>query len=119
MKPGAMITVAVPDLVQIYHMMKHGQRWGEYRMPMDQEYVQACAFGAHLLADKIPEMRDQYGNQGHEHKSIYLYDMLLNRVIEAGFVLCHEVAHCFLRPSNIGEVMVQARKEFMPQPTGE
>jgi hypothetical protein len=114
LKPAGMLTVVVPDIVQIYHMMKHGQRWGEYRMPMDQQYVQACAFGAHLLSDVIPEMRDQYGNQGHEHKSIYLYDMLLNRVIEAGYVLCHEVAMCFLRPSNIGEVMVQARKPFIP-----
>lgn len=115
MKPGAMLTVAVPDIVQIYHMMKHGQRWGEYRQPMDQVYVQATAFGAHLLADAIPEMRDQYGNVGHQHKSIYLYDMLVNRVIEAGYVLCHEVAQCFLRPSALGETMVQGRKPFTPQ----
>lgn len=110
LKPGGMLTIAVPDLVQIYFLAKHGATWGEYQMAMDPMYVQATAFGAHLLAGKIPEMRDQYANSGHEHRSIYIFDMLLNRVIEAGYVFCHEVQGCFLRRAALGETMVQARK---------
>ena len=55
-------------------------------------------------------MRDLYGGPGHKHQSFYMADMLLNRVLEAGFVLGHEVGGCFLRPSSIGETMVQAFK---------
>ena len=66
-------------------------------MPIDEIYVQAVAFGANLLADVLPEMKDLYGGPGHEHQSIYIEDMLLNRVIEAGFVYAHEVQRCFLR----------------------
>lgn len=110
LKPGGMLTVACPDIDQIYYMYKHGQVWGEYRLPMNANYVQAVAFGANLLAKEIPEMTDMYGGPGHQHQSIYIHDMLLNRVIEAGYVYAHEVTKCFLRGSAIGETMVQARK---------
>lgn len=110
LKPGGMLTVATPDITGIYQLYKHGHAWGEYKQPMDATYVQAVAFGANLLADKIPEMKKLYGGPGHQHKSIYIHDMLLNRVIEAGFVHAHETTGCFLRGSAVGEVMVQARK---------
>lgn len=110
LKPGGMLTVAVPDIVEIYHLHKHGATWGEYHMAMDANYVQAVAFGANLLAEVIPEMKDLYGGPGHKHNSIYLYDMLLERVMEAGFVFAHEVRNCFLRNSALGERMVEARK---------
>ena len=113
LKPGGVLTIAVPDLVQTYYLMKHGAAWGEYHMPIDETYVQACVFGANLLAEKLPEMRDLYGGPGHKHQSVYIHDMLLNRVIEAGFVMAHEVGRCFLRASAIGETMVQAQKPIL------
>jgi hypothetical protein len=110
LKPMGMLTVATPDVTQVYAMMKHGARWGEYNLPIDETYVQASVFGANLLAEKLPEMRDLYGGPGHKHQSFYIYDMLLNRVLQAGYVMGHEVAACFLRPSSLGETMVQAFK---------
>ena len=110
LKPGGMLTVAVPDIDQIYYLYKHGAKWGEYQMPMTEVYVNAVAFGANLLAEEIPEMKDMYGGPGHQHKQIFIHDMLLNRVITAGFVHAHEVRGCFLRQSAMGETMVQARK---------
>ena len=110
LKPGAVLTVAAPDVIQVYLMYKHGATWGDYNQQVNAIYVQATAFGANLLADEIPEMKDQYGGPGHRHNSIYILDMLLNRVIEAGFVYCHEVTECFLRKVGMGETMVQARK---------
>jgi predicted SAM-dependent methyltransferase len=110
LKPGGMLTVATPDIEGIYHCYKHGQTWGEYNLPMNDVYIQAVAFGANLLADEIPEMQKLYGGPGHKHQSIYLRDMLLNRVLEAGFVWASEVTRCFLRGSAVGETMVQARK---------
>jgi SAM-dependent methyltransferase len=110
LKPGGMLTVAVPDVDQIYYLYKHGAKWGEYQMPMDEVYVNAVAFGANLLAEVIPEMKDMYGGPGHQHKQIFIHDMLLNRVLCAGFEYAHEVRGCFLRPSAMGETMVQARK---------
>jgi SAM-dependent methyltransferase len=110
LKPGGMLTVVCPDIVQTQILAKHGGTWGEYRMPIDWDYIQACAFGANLLADKIPEMHDLYGGPGHKHQSIFFGDMLQSRVVEAGFAYVHEVPSCFLRVSGIGEVMVQGRK---------
>jgi SAM-dependent methyltransferase len=110
LKPGGQLTVAVPDITQIYMLYKHGTTWGDYNQRVSEIYVQAVAFGANLLADEIPEMQDQYGGPGHKHQSIYIHDMLLNRVIEAGYVRCHEVTECFLRASALGEVMVQSIK---------
>jgi SAM-dependent methyltransferase len=110
LKPGAVLTVACPDVMQVYLMYKHGATWGDYGQQVNDTYVQASAFGANLLVEEIPEMKDQYGGPGHAHHSIYILDMLLNRVIEAGFVYCHEVTACFLRKAGMGETMVQARK---------
>ena len=110
LKPGGMLTVATPEVTQVYTLMKHGGRWGEYNLTIDETYVQATVFGANLLADKLPEMRDLYGGPGHRHQSFYMADMLLNRVLQAGYVLGHEVGGCFLRPSSVGETMVQAFK---------
>ena len=110
LKPGGMLTVAVPDIVQTYYLYKHGGTWGEYNQPINENYINAVAFGANLLADDIPEMKEQYGGPGHRHQQIFIHDMLLNRVIAAGFVHAHEVSVCFLRKSALGETMVQAQK---------
>jgi len=110
LKPMGMLTVACPDVVEVYTMMRHGATWGEYNLPIDETYVQATVFGANLLAEKLPEMRDLYGGPGHKHQSLFFQDMLLNRVLQAGFVMGHEVTGCFLRPCSIGEKMVQAFK---------
>jgi predicted SAM-dependent methyltransferase len=110
LKPGGLLTVAVPDIYQTYVLWKHGGTWGEYHMPITEVYMNAVAFGANLLADAIPEMKDMYGGPGHAHKQIFINDMLLNRVISAGFVHAHETQQCFLRHAAIGEVMVEAQK---------
>jgi hypothetical protein len=110
LKPMGMLTVAVPEVAEVYAAMRHGARWGEYNMQMDDTYLQATIFGANLLADKIPEMKEMYGGPGHKHQSFYMDGMLLNRVLDAGFVMGHEVAGFFLRSSAMGERMVQAFK---------
>ena len=110
LKPMGMLTVAVPEVAEVYAAMRHGSRWGDYNMLMDDDYVQATIFGANLLADKIPEMKEMYGGPGHKHQSFFMEGMLLNRVLQAGFVMGHEVAGFFLRPCAMGERMVQAFK---------
>lgn len=110
LKPGGMLTVATPDVEGVYLGYKRGVTWGDHNLPMNETYVQATIFGANLLADDIPEMVKLYGGPGHEHKSFYMRDMLLNRVIAAGYVFAHEVNRCFLRGAVQGETMVQARK---------
>ena len=110
LKPGGMLTVAVPDIVQVYYLWKHGGRWGEYNQLIDENYVNATAFGANLLVGDIPEMKSVYGGPGHKHQQIFLFDMLVNRVVAAGFDNVHEVASCFLRPAALGETMVQGQK---------
>ena len=110
LKPGGMLTVATPDILATYFLYKSGGTWGEYHLPITEVYLQAVAFGANLLADAIPEMKDLYGGPGHKHQSIYFLDMLLNRVLEAGYVECHQTQQCFLRRSALGETVVEARK---------
>ena len=117
LKPAGFLDVAVPDINEIYMLYKKGSRWGEYQQPIDLVYVNATAFGANLLADAIPEMRDMYGGPGHEHKQIFIHDMLVQRLLEAGFVEVHEVTNNFLRQTSIGEVMAQGRKVWYPEGT--
>jgi ubiquinone/menaquinone biosynthesis C-methylase UbiE len=112
LKPGGYLDVAVPDINQVYLLWKKGAKWGDYQQMCDELYINATAFGANLLAEAIPEMADTYGGPGHQHKQIFIHDMLLQRVLEAGFVEVHETTSCFLRQSAIGEVMVQARKAW-------
>jgi len=114
LKPGGFLDVAVPDVNQIYTMWRKGSQWGEYQQNVDELYINATAFGANLLADAIPEMQDMYGGPGHQHKQIFIHDMLVQRVLEAGFVEVHEVNVNFMRRSSMGEVMVQARKIWFP-----
>ena len=116
LKPGGWLDVIVADINQVYLLYKKGSLWGEYQQLCDENYINATAFGANLLADAIPEMQDVYGGPGHQHKQIFIGDMLLNRVLEAGYVECHEVTANFLRRSSIGEVMVQARKMWFASP---
>jgi SAM-dependent methyltransferase len=110
LQPGGLITVAVPDIVQTYFLWKHGSTWGEYNQLIDESYINATAFGANIIADKIPEMKRIFGGPGHEHKQIFLFDMLVNRLIGAGFYEVHEVVSCSVRRSALGETMAQGRK---------
>lgn len=110
LKPGGGLTVAVPDVVEIYHMFKKGCKWGHYQIQMNEKYIQAVVFGSNILANEIPEMMELYGGPGMDHHSLYIYDMLPNRVIEAGYDNVRVVTMCFLRPVALGEVMVQANK---------
>ena len=115
LKPGGYLDVAVPDINEVWLLYKKGGKWGDYQQPCDELYINATAFGANLLADVVPEMRDTYGGPGHQHKQIFIHDMLLQRVAEAGYVEAHEVTQCFLRRCAIGERMVQARKLWIPE----
>jgi hypothetical protein len=117
LKPAGFLDVAVPDINEIYMLYKKGSRWGDYQQLVDLVYVNATAFGANLLADAIPEMRDMYGGPGHEHKQIFIHDMLVQRLLGAGFVEVHEVTNNFLRQTSIGEVMAQGRKVWYPEGT--
>jgi SAM-dependent methyltransferase len=114
LKPAGYLDVAVPDVNQVWLMWKKGAKWGDYAQLCDELYINATAFGANLLADAIPEMQDTYGGPGHQHKQIFIHDMLYERVLEAGFVEVHETTACFLRRSAIGETMIQARKTWLP-----
>jgi ubiquinone/menaquinone biosynthesis C-methylase UbiE len=111
LEPGGLLTVAVPDVLQVYYLCKHGGLWG--RPPgreMDLRYLNATVFGANLLADGDPELAKMYGGPGHEHKQFFFIDMLAERVREAGFEQVREVTGCEVRSAVQGETMVQGRK---------
>lgn len=106
--PGGVCTVIVPDIVQVYYLWKHGMAWGPYNLRVDEEYIQATVFGAHTIADQLPEM--QIGTLGHTHKSLYMFDMLVQRMLEAGYANVSEMVHCSIRPTSWGETMAQGTK---------
>jgi hypothetical protein len=76
---------------------------------MDLTYVNATAFGANLLAEADPQFA-VYSGPGHEHKQIFIEDMLEERMRAAGFEDVRQVAQCEVRPAVPGETMVQGRK---------
>jgi len=108
LRRGGQITIAVPDVNQIYMLYKHGGKWGPYSMPVDIAYVNASVYGADTMADRMPE--GLFTGPGHMHKQIFIGDMLVQAMIAAGFDEVHEVLACTIRTSSIGEVMAQGRK---------
>jgi len=110
LKPGGMLTVIVPDINGVYLMSKHHGTWGPYNMPITEIYVNATAFGASLLSEIVPEMKDLYNGPGHIHRQIFIDDMLLLRVQAAGFSGAHESPDTFLGPAGIGDRVVIAYK---------
>lgn len=110
LEPGGRLWVAVPDIVQVYYLWKHGAGWGEYNQPIDEVYVNATAFGANVIAKYVPEMNRIYGRPGHEHKQIFLFDMLVQRLISAGYDEVCEVTTCPVRKIALGETMAHGRK---------
>lgn len=108
LKPGGVCTVVVPDIVQVFYLWRHRQTWGPYNLPIDQEYVNATAFGAHIMKEKMPEL--QIGTIGHTHKQIFIFDMLIQAMLEAGFANVSDVATCSVRPVSWGETMVSGTK---------
>jgi predicted SAM-dependent methyltransferase len=74
LKPRGMITVIVPDVVGTWYAWKAGLTWGHpTQRPIDLAYVNATAFGAKILNMGFLE-------KGHEHKQIFIMDMLVERM---------------------------------------
>lgn len=109
LEPGGLCTVVVPDVIQTYYLWRHGGHWGPYCLPVDELYVNATVFGAHLMAHRHPEMH--FDCPGQVHHQIFIFDMLAQQMIRAGFFEVHEVVECSIRRSAIGETMVQGRKQ--------
>jgi len=118
LKPGGMLTVVVPDINGIYMMSKHHGKWGAYNQEITELYVNAAVFGAELLSEEHPEFKDIYTATGHTHQQIFIHDMLLRRVIEAGFVHAHESPDTLLGPVGIGNTCVIAYKRLEGDPNG-
>jgi SAM-dependent methyltransferase len=110
LKHGGLLTVAVPDIVQTYFLYKHGVNWGAYGLPIDVHYLNACVFGSKYLGEIVPEMQKIWPKMGGTHQQIFIFDMLTEAVVAAGFDEVHEVTACEVRTSDLGETMVQARK---------
>lgn len=110
LKPGGMLTVVVPDINGVYLMSKHHGVWGPYGQPIDEAYVNASAFGASTLSELVPEMKDLYNGPGHVHKQIFIGNMLLKRVMEAGFINAYESSDTMLGPVGMGNTVVIAIK---------
>jgi predicted SAM-dependent methyltransferase len=107
LKPGGLITIIVPDIIQTYYLWKHGMKWGPYKLPIDEQFINATAFGAYLLAETVPEGR--FTKMGHEHKQIFIYDMLIQQMLRH-FEEVTEVFACSVRQVTFGETMAQGRK---------
>lgn len=73
MRRGGEIVVIVPDLFGVHALWKAGAVWG-IGTPIDLAYVNATAFGAHVLGGvwDVP---------GQEHKQIFVEHMLLERML--------------------------------------
>jgi hypothetical protein len=56
----------------------------------------------------VPEL--DFGEVGHTHKQLFIFDMLVQKMIGAGFDEVHERASSDIRPAGIGETMVQGTK---------
>lgn len=108
LKPGGICTVIVPDLIQTYYLWRHGMVWGPYNLPIDEAYMNAVAFGARTLAERIPE--GAFTEIGHEHKQVFIFDMLVQQMLKAGFEGVSDVFICSIRKVCFGETMVQGRK---------
>ena len=109
LKPGARITVAVPDINQIFYLWRQGMVWGPYQLPIDEAYMQAAVFGAHLLEGRLPESA-RFTKEGHTHKQFFINDMLIQQMLRAGFENVSDVTFCDVRKKTPGEVMVQGTK---------
>jgi SAM-dependent methyltransferase len=71
---GGKITIVVPDLVGTWYAWKAGFSWGQPdRFPIDLAYMNAVAFGAHILGPEFIEVN-------HTHKQIFIMDMLVERM---------------------------------------
>ena len=114
--PGAACTVVVPDINQIYYLWRHGMSWGPYQLPIDAGYVNATAFGAWILQETMPGAH--FPKEGHEHKQIFIHDMLVQQMLAAGFEEVSDVPACSVRAASLGETMVQGRKPvaFLDRP---
>lgn len=107
LKFGGKCTVIVPDIVQVFFLWRKGGKWGPYQLPIDEEYFQASVYGAHLLKG-VPELN--FGEVGHTHKQLFIFDMLVQKMLQAGFDEVHEIATSDIRPAGIGETMVEGKK---------
>jgi len=110
LKPGGMLTVVVPDINGVYYMARYGGKWGPYQLPVDERYINASTFGAAILSEVHPELKGIYDNKGHVHQQIFVHDMLICRVTEAGFVRASQTADSILGPVGIGNTCVIAYK---------
>lgn len=107
LRPGGVLYVCVPDANEIVRMWKHGMRWGPYHLPVDESYIDASVFGAHML-EGVPEL--ELGELGHTHKSFYIQDMLVQALLKAGYANVTEVALSPVRESGWGETMARGYK---------
>jgi len=74
LRPGGKITIVVPDLMGTWFAWKAGFSWGQPdRFPIDLAYMNATAFGAHILSPTFVE-------KNHTHKQIFIMDMLVERM---------------------------------------
>jgi len=97
LKSGGEIVVIVPDIIGVHRLWKEGAGWGEANTPVDLAYVNATAFGAHLLGP-------QWADASHTHRQIFVEDMLVERMRPL-FPDAHEI-----RSRSIGETGVMGRK---------
>jgi predicted SAM-dependent methyltransferase len=71
---GGKITIVVPDLIGTWYAWKAGFSWGSpERFPIDLAYMNAVAYGAHILSPEFIEIN-------HTHKQIFIMDMLVERM---------------------------------------
>lgn len=114
--PGGVCTVIVPDIIQVFYLWRHGQSWGPYKLPITEDFMNATVFGGHILKD-VPELH--LGELGHQHRQIFIFDMLTQQMLKAGFCEVSDVAICSLRQSSFGETMVQGTKPILEAPPYE
>ena len=108
--PGGLLTVAVPDVLKVYTLSKSGGEWSIDGRPMDERYINASVFGGNLLGYGNPELQALYGGPGHQHRQIFILDMLVSRLRAAGFEEVRQVPGCEVRGAGLDETMAQGRK---------
>ena len=104
LRPGGRIVVSVPDLFAVYLVRNRpGFGWGPERAnPIDVAYINAVAFGGRCLGP--PWDRD-----GMEHRQIFIFDMLRERMAEF-FPDAKEVPRIGELEAPLGDCMVVGTK---------
>ena len=105
LRPGGLITIAVPDIIATFFAVRRGGYYAgmpSEQVPCDTTWLNATVFGGFLVYP-------QFNHAGHIHRQVFLFDDLEYRMMPI-FEHVTRVGACSRRSATPGEIMVQGLK---------